>query len=251
MPRHRRSPSITLSTFRGAPLLPRERDGRNKRCRSRRDPDQARQPLGTARAGDHAQRDFRQSDEVPARDACIATQAPLVAAAERCAVDSGDHGFCARLDCGDDGRQLRLFEGLAELAESEPAMNVLPPPMITAAYALSSSTVRIASSRPWRTSSEPALTGGLSTTTMATSPSRSTRTGLGGASLTWVAIRSPGMSSTPLRVRSSSSRSIALWALRASQGSHWRRKPAMRWEPHPPLLQCDDPLVGRAIPACT
>ena len=94
----------------------------------------------------------------PSAAPCSAATTGL-AQASIAAMTSGSCGACS---------------GWPNSRRSEPAMKVLPAPISTAALKASSRpTASMASSRPRRTSAEPALTGGLSITMTATSPSRS------------------------------------------------------------------------------
>ena len=78
----------------------------------------ARQSLRAARAGDDAQRHFRQAHHrARRRDACVAAQGQLEAAAQRRAVQRRHHGLAAVFDGLDHGGQLGLGQGLAEFAQ--------------------------------------------------------------------------------------------------------------------------------------
>lgn len=72
------------------------------------EPDQARDPLGAAAAGDHAERHLREAElEVVGGDAEVACQRELEPDAERIAVQARDHRLRAALGRGDVPREAR------------------------------------------------------------------------------------------------------------------------------------------------
>ncbi|GAB3650818.1 hypothetical protein GCM10028813_19830 [Ramlibacter alkalitolerans] len=83
-----------------------------------RQPDHARQALRPARTRNESQRDFGKSDDgAGAGDAGIATQREFEAAAQCGAVQRSDDRLAAVFHRGDDGRQLRLLQRLAEFPQ--------------------------------------------------------------------------------------------------------------------------------------
>ena len=80
--------------------------------------DPARQALGAARAGNDAQRHLGQAQQrAGQRDACVAGQRQLQAAAQRRAVQRCNNRFAAGFNLSDDGRHLRVLQRLAEFPQ--------------------------------------------------------------------------------------------------------------------------------------